>query len=1097
MSELDTDALRIGTWVVDTAISLWLDQPGTTVHGRAALEARVPSLMQRRRLMRDFEQIADTVAGWLIFDASSQVGLPEHAFLRQLSDAAYALLDVSREHADHLRKWRDPVLLASMICGEADMTMTDGIILASCVALREVVYRMRTDDETQIPENLAEIPDFVQASLRAISREDLSSPRDESDPMYNRLVIEAMGLSQQLNSLFVKPRLQFLAQDGEGHPVQLETALASNRRLIVQGEPGSGKTTLLQWLAVRAAQTELSREETDADPARPFFLRLRDWSRARQGAVPRLADLVAMSLDLTVPPQSLRQRLADGSALLLIDGLDELPSRARADAWAWLRLLATQFPAVSMVVTTRPSAVRVLPPIDGFSVVGLLPMDNEQIAAYVRNWFAVASGGSKDLTAYEDALLEAIAVSPHVARLASSPLMCTLLCMLTMKRHAALPRMQDIYAAFLELLLDLKEFTPDEARAGHLSRIQSMVILKQIAYWFLVNEYAEADREEVLHQIGLELRNMPEVEDSPEHVLRGLIGSNSVLRESVPGRIDFLHQTIAEYLAARAVIDQGAIGLLVAQAHKPTWSDVAILAAGQATEADCLRLINGLLNRASSETRYRSQLLDTARSCIRDRPDLRNPSAEQALQRIAQEQAGKDPDRLRLIVAVDIANFTAANRTNSHQLSMSGGLDQILQHAFNRAGVTWELSTVQYQGDGLLVLTPPGTPAGKLLRLLPGEITSGVQEFNAARSAEADLQLRMAIHSGIVSTSRNGAAGSAVIETVRLLDSHEMKDALRSSSAVLAVILSDSAHAQLNDAPARYRSCLTTLKSHQIQVWVGVFGDRLGSRWDRPPVDDLSLSTATAKLADRARANLARREAETSLTEMKERAAAAVPVRDGLAALRRPGVGVIAELPSVGAADAIRLARGFEIDGALAIGLGFEELPGQALAAVRAATSVPLLCTDIVISPYQVYEARSWGADMITLLADAVTPRALASLCDLIAELGMTAVVNVRTTTEADHALEAGARVISIATAPADSGKFSLIAGDLPLNVLTIATGARNESDIITFEHAGAAAVLVSRDLDEENPRTLVRRMAAAGEHRWSSKSPQTERVHD
>ena len=125
-----------------------------------------------------------------------------------------------------------------------------------------------------------------------------------------------------------------------------------------------------------------------------------------------------------------------------------------------------------MVVTTRPSAVRALPPIDGFHVADLLPMDNEQIAAYVHNWFVVASGDGQDLTRYEVALLKTLAISPHVVRLASSPLMCALLCMLTMKRHAVLPRMQNIYAAFLELLLDPKEFTSDEARAGHLSRIQ-------------------------------------------------------------------------------------------------------------------------------------------------------------------------------------------------------------------------------------------------------------------------------------------------------------------------------------------------------------------------------------------------------------------------------------------------------------------------------------------------------------------------------------------------------------------------------------------------------------------------------------------------
>ena len=138
----------------------------------------------------------------------------------------------------------------------------------------------------------------------------------------------------------------------------------------------------------------------------------------------------------------------------------------------------------------------------------------------------------------------------------------------------------------------------------------------------------------------------------------------------------------------------------------------------------------------------------------------------------------------------------------------------------------------------------------------------------------------MAIHSGVVSTSRDGAAGSAMIETVRLLDSHEVKDALRASSAVLAVILSDSAHAQLNDAPAQYRSCMTTLKSDQIKVWVGVFGDRPTARRERPLTDDLSLPTAAAKLTDRARADLARREAEASLADMKERAAAAVPASD-------------------------------------------------------------------------------------------------------------------------------------------------------------------------------------------------------------------------
>src|SRR5690242_12163390 len=88
---------------------------------------------------------------------------------------------------------------------------------------------------------------------------------------------------------------------------------------------------------------------------------------------------------------------------------------------------------------------------------------------------------------------------------------------------------------------------------------------------------------------------MPEIVDSPESVLLCLVESSAVSRESAPGRIDFLHQTLAEYLAARAVIDQGAIGSLLARAHEELWSDVTVLAAGQATETDCVRLLNGLL----------------------------------------------------------------------------------------------------------------------------------------------------------------------------------------------------------------------------------------------------------------------------------------------------------------------------------------------------------------------------------------------------------------------------------------------------------------------------------------------------------------------
>jgi indole-3-glycerol phosphate synthase len=144
---------------------------------------------------------------------------------------------------------------------------------------------------------------------------------------------------------------------------------------------------------------------------------------------------------------------------------------------------------------------------------------------------------------------------------------------------------------------------------------------------------------------------------------------------------------------------------------------------------------------------------------------------------------------------------------------------------------------------------------------------------------------------------------------------------------------------------------------------------------------------------------------------------------------------------------------------------------------------------DVVISPYQIYEARSWGADMVLLIAGAMNPRTLAARCDLTEKLGMTAVVRVRTTTEADRALEAGARVVSIDTTTADEDRFRLIAGDLPLDLVTIGEGAQDVGDVAAFERADANAVLIGRDFGTSDYRALVQKMVAVGEHPWSNRS--------
>ena len=250
------------------------------------------------------------------------------------------------------------------------------------------------------------------------------------------------------------------------------------------------------------------------------------------------------------------------------------------------------------------------------------------------------------------------------------------------------------------------------------------------------------------------------------------------------------------------------------------------------------------------------------------------------------------------------------------------------------------------------------------------------------------------------------------------------------------------------------------------------------------------------------RADVAAREAAVPFAEVKQAAARRAPGRDAMAALRAPGVGVIAEVkrssPSAGQLDPIEdpawLAREFEAGGARVISVLTEERRFHGsladLDSVRAAVDVPVLRKDFVISSYQVHEARAHGADMVLLLVAALEQNALVGLVERVESLGMTPLVEVHTEAEADRALEAGARVIGVnardlRTLKVDRSVFERIAPGLPSRVLKIAeSGVRDTHDLIAYAGAGADAVLVGEGIvTKSSPRQAVAELVTAGSH--------------
>ncbi len=240
----------------------------------------------------------------------------------------------------------------------------------------------------------------------------------------------------------------------------------------------------------------------------------------------------------------------------------------------------------------------------------------------------------------------------------------------------------------------------------------------------------------------------------------------------------------------------------------------------------------------------------------------------------------------------------------------------------------------------------------------------------------------------------------------------------------------------------------------------------------------------------------------SDLATVKAAAKAAPKPLDVMAALREPGIAVIAEVkrasPSRGAlaeiSDPAELAKAYEDGGARIISVLTEgrRFNGSLddLDSVRAAVSVPVLRKDFVISPYQIHEARAHGADLILLIVAALEQTALVSLLDRTESLGMTALVEVHTEEEADRALSAGASVIGVnardlKTLEIDRDCFSRIAPGLPSGVIRIAeSGVRGTADLLAYAGAGADAVLVGEGLvTSGDPRGAVADLVTAGTH--------------
>ncbi|MBD2515860.1 indole-3-glycerol phosphate synthase TrpC [Nostoc sp. FACHB-973] len=165
---------------------------------------------------------------------------------------------------------------------------------------------------------------------------------------------------------------------------------------------------------------------------------------------------------------------------------------------------------------------------------------------------------------------------------------------------------------------------------------------------------------------------------------------------------------------------------------------------------------------------------------------------------------------------------------------------------------------------------------------------------------------------------------------------------------------------------------------------------------------------------------VARMQQELPLASLQQQLIVAPTVRNFLSALQenpnRPSL--IAEVkkasPSRGIIradfDPVAIAQAYERGGAACLSVLTDQKFFQGsfdnLRAVRQHISLPLLCKEFIIDPYQIYLAWTAGADAVLLIAAILSDQELQDFLRVIHELGMNALVEVHTLAELDRVLK-------------------------------------------------------------------------------------------